>query len=201
MQKHIYFRKSEAKVIFDFEKTENEFGYGKICSTVYDKDETYTIKIEAEEGDYITVGSHIIDDEIGKELKVNNLEIMALLTSDNKEICFPIKNNEDLTVEDVLRLNGNVYTKKDISYYKLNEEKYKDIANRVIEDGLIQGLIYPFGKAKKEFCISHTIPKKTDLIFSIQLTSPKLSDFNQFIYPPHLPGVIYTYYFLKENWQ
>ena len=188
---------NEPKVKFDFDKTESEFGYGKICTTEYDKDKTYTIKIEAEEGDYITVGSHIIDDDVGKELEVNNLEIMGLLTSNDKEICFPIKNNEDLTVEDVLRLNGIVYTKKAISYYKLNGEKDKDLANRVIEDGLIQGLIYPFGKSKKEFCISHTNPKKTDLIFSIQLTSPTLTNFNQFIYPPHLPGVIYTHYLLK----
>ena len=187
---------NKPKVIFDFQNTESEFGYGKICTTEYDKNNNYIIRIEAEEGDYITVGSHIIDDDIGKVLEVNNLEMMGILTKNDKEICFPIKKYEELSVDDVLRINGIVYTKKAISYYKLKGEKDPDLPNRLIEDGLIQGLIYPM-KFEEQFCISHTNPEKTDLIFSIQLTSPSLYNHNQFIYPPHLPGVIYTHYLLK----
>ena len=188
---------SAPKVNFDFTKTESEFGYGKICTTEYNKNENYIIKIEAEEGDYITVGSQIIDDDIGKELEVNNLEIMGILTKNDKELCFPIKKGEELTIEDVLRINGNVYTKKAITYSKFNGEKDPDLPNRVIEDGLIQGLAYRLGNKEEQFCIAHTNPEKTDLIFSIQLTSPSLYKYNQFINPPHLPGVIYTHYLLR----
>ena len=188
---------NELKVDFAFDKKEKEFGFGKICTTEYNLNINYIIRIEAEEGDYITVGSHIIENDLGKELDVNNLEIMAMLTQNDKEICFPIKKNDEATDEDILRVNGNVFTKKAISYYKINGEKDPNLSNRLIEDGLIEGLIYPFGNLKEQFCISHTNPEKTDLIFSIQLTSPSLSKYNQFIYPPHLPGVIYTHYLLK----
>lgn len=81
---------------------------------------------------------------------------MGMLTQNDKEICFPINKNNEVMDEDALRINGDDFTKKAISYFKLNGEKVPNWINRLIEDGLIEDLIYPFGKSKQHFCISHT---------------------------------------------
>ena len=190
---------SNPKVTFNFETltvSDIGFEFGKICKAEFENDEKYVIKIIAEVGDYITVGSLYIENDVAKELEVNNLELMGILSKDDEEICFPIKNDTGIDDLDLLRINGNIYTKKAYTYFKNGKEN--DESSRYIEDGLIQNLIYPFEADNKLFCVSHyPNSKKNDLIFSIQLTSPSLFKYNQYIYPPHLPGVIYTHYLLQ----
>ena len=194
---------SNPEVTFDFKGVEisesSNFGFGKIIRAEYDTDVKYVIKIKAQEEDYITVGSLYIENDVTRELEVNNLEVMGILTEEDKEICFPFKENQTIYDRDLLRLNGNIFTKKAYTYFKKDGKEITDDAtNRTVEDGLIQNLVYPFGMKDKLFCIKHH-PKSVvkDLVFSIQLTSPTLFKYNQFIYPPHLPGVIYTHYLVQ----
>ena len=194
---------SNPEVTFDFKGVEisesSNFGFGKIIRAEYDTDVKYVIKIKAQEEDYITVGSLYIENDVTRELEVNNLEVMGILTEEDKEICFPFKENQTSYDRDLLRLNGNIFTKKAYTYFKKDGKEITDDAtNRTVEDGLIQNLVYPFGMKDKLFCIKHH-PKSVvkDLVFSIQLTSPTLFKYNQFIYPPHLPGVIYTHYLVQ----
>ena len=191
---------SQPQVSFNFENlltSESDFGFGKICSAEFDGDETYPVQIVGEKGDYITVGSLYIEKDLGKELEINNLERMGMLTKNDEEICFPIKDDDKLTETDVLRVNGNIYPNKAHTYMKINGIIDRD-SQINITSGIIQDLIYPFGLEKTQFCIAHSnTDSLEDIIFSIQLTSPELYKYNQFIFPPHLPGVIYTHYLVE----
>ena len=190
---------SNPQVNFNFEnlKSEKDYGFGKICSAEYDGDDvTYPIEIIAEIGDYITVGSLYIEKDKAKDLEINNFQMMGMLTKDDEKICFPIKYDKRLTDSDVLRVNGNIYPNKAHTYLKI-DGTIDEVSKRYVENGLIQYLIYPFGlqNSDTQFCIEHS--NTEEIIFSIQLTSPSLYEYNQFIYPPHLPGVIYSHYLVK----
>ena len=185
---------NKPEATFDFgnlEKEESDFTFGKISSAEFDGNGKYGIKVNAKKGDYITVGSLYIEKNVGNELEINYLEFMGMLTKNDEEICFPIKYDSEITETDELRLDGNIYPLKAQTYLKLNgitDENSKED----IENGIIQKIIYGFEINKIQFCISNNNSEK--IIFSLQLTLPSFYKYNQFIYPPHLPGVIYTHY-------
>ena len=176
-----------------------EFDYGTLFSGEYTGGKDYIVSIEAEEGDYITVGSLIIDDGVSKELKVNDLEIMGLLKKDENEICFPIKTDSNLNGK-LLRINGNAFTKDVITYFKhggiMNTTSSKMIENGLIEDILLYN---EYNSEEYSYCLRHIFKEsdRIDIIYSLQLTSNSINNLNQFIYPPQLPGVIYSHYLLK----
>ena len=170
-----------------------EFDYGTLFSGEYVGGNNYIIRIDAQEGDYITVGSLIIDDGVSKELKVNDLEIMGLLKKDENEICFPIKTDSNLNGK-LIRINGNAYTKNLITYFKHDGIK-NETSSKNVENGLIEDLFYNNNK-ENSYCLKH-LDEGLDAIYSLQITSNSFNNLNQFIYPPHLPGVIYSHHLLK----
>ena len=64
---------------------------GKIYQIKEKKNNFFPFTVKGEEkGDFITIGSNEIINNVANELKINDLEIMGILTEDNKEICFPV---------------------------------------------------------------------------------------------------------------
>ena len=172
------------------------FNYGKMTFTEYSPEKEYVLGINSKEGDYVTIGSIINEKNKSSEnLKVNDLEIMGLLTADNEEICFPI----DLSENNInLRINGNIYTKKAISFFKINEEK---IQIKKIENGFIDVNI-PIDKYSEgqnlEFCLSHLVDNNDSyIVFSIQLILNNKNDYIQLLNSPQIPGFIYYHYLNK----
>jgi hypothetical protein len=89
------------------------------------------------------------------ELHINDLEIMGILTEDNKEICFPIKENKYIKNEsELIYINGLVYTKKARTYFKyLNTEAPN--TEKTIQDGSILELSNLNQILYRSYCISY----------------------------------------------
>jgi hypothetical protein len=175
-----------------------KFDYGQVFSGEHESGAQYILRIEAEEGDYITVGSLQINDNESKELKANDLEIMGFLKKEEDEICFPIKQDDNLTGK-LLRINGNAFTRV-VSFFKQNGEI--DLSSfKTVKDGLIENLLqYDNVNIPYSFCLKHkndAVENRTEIIYSLQMTSNSYVNLNRFIYPPQLPGMIYSHYLLK----
>ena len=86
---------------------------GRIYQITGQTSSTFTFKINGEQNDFITIGSTEIKNNDANELHINGLEIMGILTEDNKEICFPIKGNKYIKNDaELIYINGLIYTKK-----------------------------------------------------------------------------------------
>ena len=181
------------------------FGHGKIFHIKYSNINSYHLNVQGNIGDYINIGSIEINDKVASPLKVNDQEILAVLTRDeeSKEICFPTEKREDLTDDnDIFYINGIVFTKKLKTYYRekkdgdIDEYSYKNIT----ESNIIEGIYYGDYKSEKVYCASFLEgDKKNFTIFSLQLSSNKYNFYSQFVYPPQYPGVIYPHFLLKNE--
>ena len=183
------------------------FGHGKIFHIKYDNSvNSYHINIEGEIGDYINIGSIEINDRLAPPLKVNDQEILVAITKDSdesKEVCFPTEKRKDITPEDqAVYMNGIVFTKKLKTYYKDNKDGgIEDFSERnITESNIIEGLYYDDYITEKVYCASF-LPgdNKEYAIFSLQLSTNRHNFYNQFIYPPQYPGVIYPHFLLKDE--
>ena len=181
--------------------TEKSFSYGKIYSIKNtNSGAKYELKVEAEKGDYINIGSIHINGEISKkQLRINDLEIIGSVSKDLREMCFPIQKRKEIKDEnDIIYINGLVFTKKAQTYYKENGVKDQNSIKQITDGIIVQGIYYEDYKSNKTYCISYLdSDKKDSLIFSLQLTSNKYNNYNQIIYPPQIPGVIYPHFLLK----
>ena len=157
------------------------------------KAELYVV---SEVGDYVTVGSTVVNDQKTKEMKENANEI--LVASDDK-VCLPIKFKQDF-----IPITGKVYTKKAKAYYARSIKEKISYNGKYLETDITNGIIgdlYPIGYLKKEinledeglYCLENYQNKL--MIFSIQMTN---SNYLQIIYPPLMPGEISKHY-LKQN--
>ena len=165
-----------------------QFAYGNIYRTSYQDSGIYKLEVNAQVGDYVTVGSLFIQEGAVEELKLNNPEFMGLLDYNLKTLCFPI-NSEGLRY--IARINGVVYTKKASFYFKNTQYKTAQIETT---NGVLNELVNI--DEPVEFCVEHykyqdTFTSKT--IFSFQLTSNKFEDYeyNQLLFAPQFPGMIY----------
>ena len=168
------------------------FGFGYIYIVEPQRQESFELTVESKNGDFVTVGSLLIEDFDSKILEVNDLEIMGMLNNELRQLCFQIKQyNEEFDY--FAQINGMVYTKRAKTFFLLNGHMKE---SQYIEDGLIYEHVYVAGEEGKgeSFCVSYLDDERSDeLIFSLQLTS-NVYRRNQYIYAPQLPGVIYSHY-------
>ena len=73
--------------------------------------------------------------------------------------------------------------------------------NKNIQDGSILELSTLKEILDKSYCISYLKDTKVfnDVIFTLQLSSYRNIFYNQLIYPPLIPGIIYPHYLLKDE--
>ena len=114
------------------------FGFGDIYIAEIKDQDSFLLTVDSKNGDFVTVGSLLIEDYNSKILEVNDLEIMGMLNKDLRQLCFPIKQYEEQ--EDFFgQINGMIYTKKAKTFLSLDGEHEID---KEIEDGLIYDHIY-----------------------------------------------------------
>jgi len=186
---------------------EYSFEHGKIFHIKYSgTTNSYQLNVFGNIGDYINVGSIEINDKVASPLKVNDQEILSILTKDDdnsKEICFPTDKREDIKDEnDVVYINGIAFTKKLKTYYreKIGGEIDEFSDKNITESNIIEGIYYGDYKSEKVYCVSFLEGDKKDhAIFSLQLSSNKYNFYSQFVYPPQYPGVIYPHFLLKNE--
>ena len=173
------------------------FDYGYIFLIKEVSSNTFTLEFDSVQDDYITVGSLNLDEKENKyestsELQLNDLETMGYLNQDLTEICFPFKELPGVD-SGFIQVNGIVYTKKAQIYYMMdNEISYE----ADIKKGLINLRFYMTNSKKTKFCVKYPDfeLKKSEVIFTFQLNSNTLNHYSKFIYPPQLPGVIYSHF-------
>ena len=185
---------------------EYSFDHGKIFHIKYNGTNSYQLNVFGNIGDYINVGSIEINDKVASPLKVNDQEILSILTKDDdnsKEICFPTDKREEIKDEnDVVYINGIAFTKKLKTYYreKIGGEIDEFSDKNITESNIIEGIYNGDYKSEKVYCVSFLEGDKKDhAIFSLQLSSNKYNFYSQFVYPPQYPGVIYPHFLLKNE--
>ena len=186
---------------------QNSFDFGYIF-IIEDTDESaYILEVEFEQEQeqegYITIGSNILIQndnpklintyDSSKELQLNDLQMMGILNLDINYICFPIKNIEEPFFAQV---NGRIFTKKAKVYLSLNNEEFQSAE---INNGLIFQHVFTNNVDEVKFCVSYpeSDEKQHEIIFEFQLTDGGNQKYTQFIYPPQLPGVIYSHFLFK----
>ena len=190
----------------DYNAQEVSFKYGKIYRIKYNSVDSYKFEIISEIGNYITIGSIEINNNEASTLKVNDKEVMAVLSKndDQNEICFPKGQLAQIKEKDeIVYINGIVFSKKAKTYYKnridrsIDEYSYKNIT----DGNIIEGIYYDdYANQNKLYCVALTDKEKNNnVVFSVQLSSNKHNIYNQFIYPPQYPGIIYPHFLLKNE--
>ena len=174
---------------------------GRIYQITGQQNTAFSFKISGETNDFITIGSTEIKNSAANELQINDLEIMGILTEENKEICFPIKRSKYITNEtELMYINGLVYTKKARTYFKYSNMELPNTDKNIL-DGSILELSALNQMIDKSYCISYLKDTKifNEVIFTLQISSYRNAFYNQLIYPPLIPGVIYPHYLLKDE--
>ena len=176
--------------MLDYNKTQIENGY--IFYVIYTKEKSTILTVEANIGDYITIGSSIIYEKRTIYLNENGNE---MIIASNDEVCLPIIATEGLSF-----ITGKIYTKRAKTYFADKDgkplEKYdckKNVTNGIINDmnvlkfaELQQGL----------YCLKNQDNKL--MIFSIQMINNKEEPVHIFL-PPLLPGEIQRHHLLFEQ--
>ena len=160
----------------------------------------YDLKVKANVGDYITIGSNIIyGAKFSKKYIINDEpEVFGYLKKNVIEKqCFKIKideNKKQIGNYDVLYFSGFIYTKLGKIYF-LEKNTRELFYGEIIYDGLI---IISFLKYQiemiDEFCITFLNELEENLSFSIKLTSHKV---NQLFINPQLSNLNYNHVILK----
>ena len=186
------------------EITKTSFGYGFMHSDNVPSN-YYHLTVNSKKGDFVTVGSLGIVEGVSQKLRINDLEIMGILNSDLKTLCFPLELQseilDDFKEVDSAQINGIVYTKKASIYTPFQGSEHIKEVIEDITDGLIFYHLSLDEKVEtKSFCVSHREVdenKNINIIFSLQFTSAAYKNYDQYIIPPQLPGVIYSHYLPK----
>ena len=168
----------------------------------------YRFNIKSEIGDYITIGSTKVNGNVASPLKVNDNKVMAALRknsriSDINEICFPLEKMSDIKDKnEIVYINGIVFSKKAKTYYRNGiDGTIDEFSDKNITDGnIIEVINFKNYISSKLYCIALADDEKnSDVAFSIQLFSNKHIIYNQFIYSPQYPGLIYPHFLLKDE--
>ena len=134
---------------------EYSFEHGKIFHIKYSGYNSYQLTVFGNIGDYINVGSIEINDKVASPLKVNDQEILSILTKDDdnsKVICFPTDKREEIKDEnDVVYIIGIAFTKKLKTYYreKIGGEIDEFSEKNITESNIIEGIYYGDYKSEK----------------------------------------------------
>ena len=156
--------------------SKKKFEYGFVFYGEYTKTTDIEIDIEGQIGDFITIGSISFKENQSNELKENDKEITAVISSKNNEICFPIKFESDYP----LHLTGKIYTRKALLYYKDDKKNKIEKSEYNITDGILSYLNFygylgfNYG-TNGQFCLTHLDQNSNEelIIFSLQMTSNK----------------------------
>ena len=165
--------------------------------------DNYKLNIHAEKEDYISIGSNVVDGGKSKELKVNDLETFGYLKKGIiEEMCFPIEKSGILKeANDMVYITGLLYTKIAKIYFK-DEYNVKSGERQILDGNIIEISFYDEIKGNS-FCISiinnEDLYNANEVVFSLQLVSHKYNNYNQFLYQPQLPGMIYPHILLKDE--
>ena len=178
--------------------SKKKFEYGFVFYGEYTKTTDIEIDIEGQIGDFITIGSISFKENQSNELKENDKEITAVISSKNNEICFPIKFESDYP----LHLTGKIYTRKALLYYKDDKKNKIEKSEYNITDGILSYLNFygylgfNYG-TNGQFCLTHLDQNSNEelIIFSLQMTSNKKISI---IHPPMIPGEIRRH-FLEQG--
>jgi hypothetical protein len=178
----------------DLDLPHKSFNFGYIFPFQRIDSSSLKLDIESTEGEYITIGSLSLDENSisRNEIKVNDLEIMGILSGRSKEICFNLEDIDDITAQ----INGIIFTQKAKTYF-IHEDK--QVFDKEIRNGIIFEHVMLENEYQRTYCISHsdTDESESTVIFSFQLTTSSVKNYNQLIYAPQLPGVIYKYFLQK----
>ena len=180
-----------------------EFSHGNIyVITKNENVKSYKVIVRGYDGDYITIGSIEIKNGVAPDLQVNDNEVMGVLSkSENiKEICFPQKRLPEIQSSDeIVYINGIVFSKKLTTYYKENDAIDQYSYKNITDGNIIEGIYFDdYANQNKLYCVAFANDeKKNEVVFSVQLSSNKHNIYNQLIYPPQYPGVIYPHFLLK----
>ena len=193
-----------ASSIEGFTTNKVEFSHGHIYSIKYEGNrDSYKLYARGETGDYITIGSIEIKNGIASPLRINDNEILGVIskTQGNNEICFGKKIDSAITSNEVVYINGIVFTKKLKTYYK-SGTAIDDFSDKNITDGnIIEGIYYEdYINETKLYCAGFVDDDQNqNVVFSLQLSSNNHKAYSQIIYPPQYPGVIYPHFLLKDE--
>ena len=181
---------------------EQYYDYGRMYIDDGEND-YYELSVESNEGDFVTVGSlGIVDNISSQELKINDLEIMGILNKNHDKVCFPLliesEPLEEFNETNIAQVNGIVYTKKASVYTPLKGNEEEEEGATDINDGLIFEHV-AIDQKSRSFCITYrkNDNKNKNIIFSLQFTSAAYKNYDQYIIPPQLPGVIYSHFLPK----
>ena len=153
------------------------------------------LTVKCEVGDYINVGSIIIQNGETKKKEENSNEIML---ASNKEICIPVIYDNDFSF-----ITGKIYS-NNVKFRFTDENKItKDINGAKIEGEISNGIIsimniFGYGKETSEngyYCLEDI--NNGLIIFSIQMTND--NDIPLLFYPPLVPGEIKRHYLKKHQ--
>ena len=163
----------------------------------------YKLNLLAEKGDYISIGSNVIEEGKSKELKINDLETFGYLKKGIiEEMCFPIEKTGIIKeANDIVYITGLLYTKIAKIYFK-DEYNGKSGEREIVDGNIIEINFYDEIKGKS-FCVSlinnEDLYNANEVVFTLQLVTHKYNNYNQFLYQPQLPGVIYPHILLKDE--
>ena len=172
------------------------FNNGRIYKTQYYNGTEYELTVQSQVGDYVTVGSLFIDQGESKQLKINDLEVMVLLDSELREVCFPLDTFTGQIIKTAI--NGLIYTKK-AKFYLKDKEKIEGTETQ-ITNGVFSEVLF-ISDIQLSICIEHYKYENSGFstILSLQLTSHEYENYNQFIYAPQIPGIIYEHILFKDQ--
>ena len=165
---------------------------------------TYLLKIKAEIGDVINIGSDVFESDFISYLINNSPEKKGFIQKDfsNQEECYEF-NIDGYDQKETYYISGLIYTKIAEIYYKDKEGKIIDNTVNIITNGSFIHTITPSTENKKSICLR--FPTKdtdkynlNDIFYSIQLTDPKQSDSKINLYSSQNIGEIYPR-ILKEG--
>jgi len=162
-----------------------ENGYYFYDSSIREKP---NLKVVANVGDYIIIGSTLVKGQKAKELKVNANEMVV---ASKNEVCFHLKATDRLSF-----ITGKIYTKRaktfltDESCRTILEIEGKKYENE-ITDGIINDInILGLSKVQNGYyCVGKQEKNDQFMVFSLQMRKEQTNPAQVYL-PPLLPGEI-----------
>ena len=155
---------------------------------LYADDMKSELTVDANVGDYITIGSTLVTDKKANELKVNANE--KVVASKN-EVCFPIQATKELSF-----ITGKIYTKRAKTFLTdENNREIVEIEDKKYEMEITDGIINDINILQLKnitngyYCVGKQEKDGKFMVFSVQMRNEQ-KDPAQVNIPPLLPGEI-----------
>ena len=164
----------------------------------------YNLKLRAEAGDVINIGSSSFDINLINNLINNSPEKQGFIKKDfsNQEECYEI-DIDTYNPNENYYLSGLIYSKVAEIYYKNENKEIIQNTVNIINNGSFIHMVNPSIENKKYICLrfpSNDADKYSfdEIFYSIQLSDPKQSDSKINLYSSQIIGEIYPR-MLKEE--